>query len=101
MAKRRGAQFWRGHIEAWDRSELTQEAYCAAHGLNIRSFYRWRHKQSEAAVAAKSSLTLVPVSVDSPARAGGLRVRSPGGWQIEVPADAPASWLGELLRQLP
>ena len=45
MAKRHGAQFWRAHVEAWHRSDLMQAAYCAAHGLSTKSFYRWRHKQ--------------------------------------------------------
>lgn len=29
MAKRRGAQFWREHVEAWDRSDLTQSDFTA------------------------------------------------------------------------
>ena len=102
MAKRRGAQFWRAHVEAWDRSDLTQAAYCAAHGLSAKSFYRWRHKQGEAVQAASPSapLTLVPVSVGMPATSGMVLLHSPGGWRIELPG-GNVSWLAELLRQLP
>ena len=102
MGKRRGVQFWREHVEAWDRSELTQVAYCTAHGLSTKSFYRWRHKRGEAVKAASPSapLTLVPVKVGSTATAGVVRMRSPGGWSIELPG-GDVAWLAELLRRLP
>ena len=46
MGKRRGEQFWRKYIEAWEHGDLTQAGYCAAHGLSAKSLYLWRHKQS-------------------------------------------------------
>ena len=97
---RRGAEFWRGQLEAWHRSNLTQRDYCAQHGLSEKSFYRWRGKEKEARAAGHSSLTLVPVSV-SPLTSGGIvRLHSPGGWRIELPS-GDAGWLADLLRQLP
>ena len=99
MAKRHGAQFWRAHIEAWDRSELTQREYCAQHGLAERGFYRWRRKHKEA-MAANPSLTLVPVSVGGPAASAVVRLHSPGGWRIELPS-GNVSWLVEFLKHLP
>ncbi len=98
MAKRHGAEFWRGHLEAWHRSDLTQREYCAHHGLGEKAFYRWRRKEKQAVAAAKSSLTLVPVSVGATGNV--VRLHSPGGWGIEV-TGATAPWLAELLRQLP
>jgi transposase-like protein len=100
MAKRHGAQFWRAHIEAWERSELTQREYCAQHGLAERGFYRWRRKHKEAMAAANAALTLVPVSVGAPATGAVVRLHSPGGWRIEVPG-GNASWLAEFLKHLP
>jgi len=100
MARRRGAEFWRRHLDAWDRSDLTQREYCATYGLSEKSFYRWRAKEKGGIAAAKPSLTLVPVSVGAPALVGVVQITSPGGWRIELPAgDAP--WLADLLRQLP
>ncbi len=97
---RRGAEFWRGQLEAWHRSDLTQRDYCARHGLSEKSFYRWRGKEKAVVAAGQSSLTLVPVSVSTPATGGIVRLYSPGGWRIELPAsDVP--WLTDLLRQLP
>jgi len=100
MAKRHGAQFWRAHVEAWHRSDVTQREYCAKHGLAERACYRWRRKEQDAIAAANSSLTLVPVSVGTPATGSVVRLHSPGGWRIELP-DGNVSWLAELLRQLP
>lgn len=99
MARRRGEQFWRSHIEAWDQGELTQAAYCAAHGLSEKSFRRWRHKALDSAPSS-ASLTLVPVKVGSAATDSVVRVLSPGGWKIELPG-AEVAWLAELLRRLP
>lgn len=99
MAKRHGAQFWRAHIEAWDRSELTQREYCAQHGLAERGFYRWRRKHKEA-MAANPSLSLVAVSVGGPAASAVVRLHSPGGWRIELPS-GNVSWLVEFLKHLP
>jgi hypothetical protein len=97
---RRGAEFWRGQLEGWHRSDLTQREYCATHGLSEKSFYRWRAKEKESIAAGKSPLTLVPVSVAPQAMGDVVRLHSPGGWRIELPAgDAP--WLADLLRQLP
>ena len=100
MAKRHGAEFWRAHLEAWHRSDLTQREYCATHELGEKAFYRWRRKEKNLIAAAKSSLTLVPVSVSSSATGSVIRLHSPGGWRIEVPVGS-ALWLADVLRQLP
>jgi len=100
MAKRHGQEFWRVHLEAWRRSDLTQREYCASQGLGEKAFYRWRRKEREAVASAKSSLTLVPVSVGAPVTGSVVRLHSPGGWRIELPAGS-APWLADLLRQLP
>lgn len=99
MAKRHGQEFWRAHLEAWHRSDLTQREYCANQGLGEKAFYRWRRKEREAVASAQSSLTLVPVSVGAPVT-GSIRLHSPGGWRIELPAGS-APWLADLLRHLP
>jgi len=100
MAKRQTMEFWRRHLEAWRQSGLTQVAYCARHGLSIKSFHRWRHKEREVAQTVKLPLTLVPASLGTPATIDGVRLHSPSGWRIELPASG-APWLADLLRQLP
>lgn len=103
MAKRHGEKYWGAHLEAWNRSDLTQREYCAAHGLSEKSFYRWRAKEKQTIAAAKSALTLVPISIGTPmARATGdsVRLHSPGGWRIEL-GGGSVPWLADLLRHLP
>jgi hypothetical protein len=97
MSKRYGLEFWRGHLEAWHRGDLSQRDYCAKHGLSVKTFCRWRGKEK---AAAKSSLTLVPASVGASSMGHAVRLRSPGGWQVEMPGASMAK-LAELLRQLP
>lgn len=98
---RHGQAYWHKHLESWLQSDLTQEAYCTQHGLSTKSFYRWRRREKDALAAAKSSLTLVPVSVVGNAPLGNLiRLHSPSGWRIELPSGS-APWLADLLRQLP
>ena len=81
MAKRHGQEFWRKHLEAWHQSDLTQREYCANQGLGEKAFYRWRRKEKEALASAKSSLTLVPVSVG--ALSTGNIVRAPQSRRLE------------------
>ena len=102
MAKRHGADFWREHLDAWHQSDLTQKAYCANHGLGVKAFYRWHRKDKEAIAAAKAPLALVPTRLGAPAPVANdmVRLHSPGGWRIELPA-TNAPWLSDLLRQLP
>ncbi len=98
MSKRRGRDYWQAHLDAWHQSDLTQAAYCISHGLSVKTFYRWRRKEKES-VAADKPLTLVPVSVRASVAQDVVRLHSPGGWRIELPAGG--TWLGNLLRQLP
>lgn len=101
MSQRQGAEFWREHLEAWSRSELTQVGYCAAHQLSIKSFRRWRARGKQQAAQANGVLTLVPVKLSSASSPSSLvQLHSPGGWRIELPA-VDASWLGKLLHKLP
>jgi hypothetical protein len=45
-------------------------------------------------------LTLIPLSVAAPIVDSAIRLHSPGGWRIELPS-GNASWLTDVLRQLP
>jgi hypothetical protein len=99
MVARQGSAYWQTQVEGWRQSGLSQIAYCEQHGLNIKSFRRWRTKLQRAATTA-TSLTLVPINVSAPATTPAIRLHSPGGWRIELATGNPA-WLADLLRQLP
>ena len=98
MAKRHGAGYWRGHLEAWDRSDLTQREYCLANGLSVESLRR-RRRRAQEGLDVKSPLTLVAARVISPVSEDVVRLYSPGGWRIEL-RQGCAGWLADWLRQL-
>ena len=99
MAQRQGEEFWRGHLEGWRQSGLTQVAYCAAHGLSIKTFTRWRSKERVGLVEPGQSLTLVPVRTSSPSTESAMQLHSPSGWRIEM-SGIPLAELAAVLRQL-
>ena len=102
MATRHGAEFWREHVENWCRSGLKQREYCANHGLGERAFHRWRDREKEfiaATRATRGSLTLVPASVGKAETVDVVRLRSPGGWEIELPGHS-VPLLVDFLRDL-
>ncbi len=101
MTTRQGSAYWQAQVEGWRQSGLSQITYCEHHGLNIKSFRRWRIKFQQE-TASTPALTLVPVSVTTPQPEPIIRLHSPAGWRIELPliqTDSP--WLTKLLRQLP
>ncbi|WP_419601497.1 IS66 family insertion sequence element accessory protein TnpA, partial [Thiolapillus sp.] len=36
--------FWQDHVTTWQASDLTQKAYCEAHGLRYATFGYWVRK---------------------------------------------------------
>jgi len=81
------ATYWRGHVDAWRQTDLTQIAHCAGQGLNPKAFYRWRRKFEAEHTAAGERLTLLPVRVErwaspwAPA-VFGCAVRAAGWWSF-------------------
>ena len=88
---------WRQHIEAWQRSDLTQAEYCAEQQINVRTFtarlsdYR-KSSQSDSAA-------LIPVQV-KPTATGTITFTHAQGHRLELPISVSAQWLAELLRCL-
>jgi hypothetical protein len=88
---------WRQHIEAWQRSGLSQAAYCAEQQLNVRTFtarlsdYRKLSRlDSTALIPVQIKLAVTEVIVFTHAQ----------GHRLELPASTSASWLAELLQCL-
>ena len=50
--------FWKGHIDALERSGLSVAEYCRRHGLSCHAFRYWRRKLDQ---GAGSHGSLVPV----------------------------------------
>ena len=97
---------WQHHLQAWETSGLTQNAYCEQHRLKLATFTYWRARlprTDQSSLSSRPTLTLVPVKRAQAARheapARNVVLHSPGGWRLDIPADLPL--LAELLRALP
>jgi hypothetical protein len=90
------AKRWLAQIDAWQRSGMTQAAFCRARGLSVKSFGYWRRKQVQAEAPSQA---LVPIMVDAaiPALA---EMDLPGGLRLRVPVSADAARVGALVRSL-
>ena len=54
--------YWSGHITDWQRSGLSQGAYCRQHGLSQSSLIYWRKRlRSTVDKEAVPAVTIVPV----------------------------------------
>jgi len=95
------SEHWLTHITAWQRSGLSQVAYCRQHQLAKSTFLA---RLSEFRAQAKSPLplppVLLPIQVQPPALPQGGIILHHKGHRLELPASVSTSWLAELLRCL-
>jgi len=88
---------WRQHIEAWQRSGLSQAEYCAEQQINVRTFAA---RLSDYRKLPKAdSVALIPVQVE-PSAATVIVLTHARGHRLELPASISAPWVAELLRCL-
>ncbi len=89
---------WRQHIEAWQRSGLSQAEYCAEQEINVRTFaarlsdYRKLPKRDSAA--------LIPVVAPAEPVDAAILFTHAQGHRLELPTSVSARWVAELLRCL-
>ena len=99
---------WRAQFDAWQNSGLTRAAWCAREGISLSTFDHWRREVRRAEPRSQrkgTALQLVPVRVaaartDDAMMAQALTLRSPTGWQIELPASFDPVRLAAILRAL-
>lgn len=96
--------YWRGHVEAWRASGLTQRDYCAQHGLKCHSLSYWQLRQMpRKGIPEGEALTLVPATILPEAQASMpyLSLCSPRGWRLEFASLPPTGWLAALWGEHP
>lgn len=90
---------WGRHIETWQRSGLSQAAYCRREGLNAGYFSQQLRAYRVAAVVGGQAL--IPVRVEPAVAAEGSLVLCRGeGQRLEIPASVSPRWVAELLQCL-
>jgi transposase len=102
--RQRGRNEWQRLVAGWPRSGLTQEVYCARHGISVGSLQRWRRILAEDAAPrpqGTAPLTeFVPVTLvsDPPATAGAeLTLVLSDGLRLEIGAQCSAEMLQRVL----
>lgn len=116
--------YWTKQIKSWQASGLTRSAYCQREGLKPTTFDYWRplitlvHAEGKTVnqPVSGNDITLVPVKVMAlggfrPAAHRGdaardmpldsIKLKSPSGWEMHLPASIEPNWLVAVLRQLP
>lgn len=93
---------WKGHIEGWRSSGMTQTAYCIEHQLKGHQFSYWKRRF----VQTESGITFVPVKIQrtlaSQARASSatMRLIVGGDLAIDIEPDFDSKFLRRLISTL-
>ena len=101
--RQRSRNEWQRLVAGWPRSGLTQEVYCARHGISVGSLQRWRRIFAEDAVAGSRAGSpvsdFVPVTlVGEPATpTAELTLVLTDGLRIEIGAQCQAETLKRVL----
>ena len=101
-------QHWTKQIKDWERSGLTQGAYCSREEIKYNTFDYWRKQlggtrpiiKSTSRARATNQVTLVPVRLTHNRPSDIVVLRNASGWQLELPATVNTAWLASLLREL-
>jgi len=96
-------EFWKHHLEAWQKTDLSQVDYCRLHSLRANRFTYWKKRIFQATIATE--LVQVPeeavrVAADNffqAVQAPTLRLCTPSGFSVEIPDDFSPVTLGQLL----
>lgn len=118
-AQERKRRFWRAQIRAWERSGLTQAAFCRRRGLSRSLFGYWKQQLAVAVRGSDSqrlakavSVELVPVAprvveralgvagCGEPGQPAALSVLVGARYRVEVRDDFEPSTLARVVRTL-
>lgn len=94
------SKHWIKHIESWQRSNLTQAAYCRQHQLNAKSFSGRLRLHREQGLSTLPGLIPVQVTEEAPQISSQVLVLTVQGCRLELPITVSAQWLSQLLRCL-
>ncbi len=101
---RRGATEWRRWLARYERSGLSQKAFCARHGLALSTLTYWRRRDRNRAAEHSASFVEVPQSavaaVPSSIALAGVLIELPSGVRFELSQATDPKWLAALLREL-
>lgn len=96
------ASYWQQHIEAWQSSGQSQQAYCKVNELIYHRFGYWLRKfrQPSQAVQSRRGSGFIPVTHTAPTQSTGLSLSIPGGLVLHGIAEDNLSVVDQLLGRL-
>ncbi len=101
--QRRSAAERRKLLDRYERSGLSQQAFCLRHRVALSTLQYWRRRAREAAQEPSPSFIEVP-QVTGMARAvsgeAAVIIELPGGARLEVRSGTDAQWLSGLVRAM-
>lgn len=101
MSKRLSERAWRSRVRAFERSGLTQVAWCRRHGVPMSSFGRWRARfRKEAEIAQTSALVPIVVREPDPGSTGCSLIVTVGSLRLVANGQLDSNWLVRVLRGL-
>lgn len=99
-------QYWRGHIDAWRSSGLSQVEYCRRAQVSAQALSYWKQKFAEKPGDPADDIPTIvalPVKVVAGAPAvevHPLLVHLPNGFLVEIGGDFQSAVLGKLVQTL-
>ncbi|NMM39470.1 IS66 family insertion sequence element accessory protein TnpA [Pseudoalteromonas arctica] len=97
MRKTRSLEQWRNIIEEQQASDLTITEFCQQHALSKTTFYAARSKLNESSGSFVRAKVTQHVDVTEPQQPITLSINKV---KVSLPPTTPASYLGQLLREL-
>lgn len=97
--KKSRSDYWRGVLEKWSLSGLSQRGFCEERGISFSTFCYWRRRLRGTSEAGSVS-TFIPVEIMPPRRAtpsSCYEVRLESGARIRVPFDFESDSLLRLI----
>lgn len=87
-------EYWRGQVEQWRGSGLTQKEYCGKEGISLERFGSWKRRLDREGQKQTGALVAVPSRIVSSAlhTAGALKLVVNERYRVEIPdAFSPAT----------
>ena len=94
------SKYWLTHIKDWQRSGLSQAAYCRQHDLKANSFSGRLSEFRKQEGFAPAELIPIQVKVEEESSLTHVLVLTMKDFRLELPSTISAQWLAELLRCL-
>lgn len=90
---------WARRVEAWERSGLSQRAWCGVEGVSLSTFQWWRQRLVREA-SGESAASFMPLRLEPGVTTASIEVRLRSGTQIRFEGEAALRAVEPLLRGL-